>query len=722
MTDIEDILLNNKKYTINVLDKENAKKIITELIERNINSKVQYQKFKQLMWKKLKLSSGFGDSHLLSRYRELVDEKVFSFDEKIVNIIAKKKVRQKYGVMVVAQTLSPYPEIDLKNNPKLYKELIQDEEDQQKIGGRFTCAWNCTFCPSRPGMPKSYDERESGIRRGMLAGFDPIEMMNSRLNTFVANGSDPDKIEMIYLGGTFESFFGKLRDDEEYVEWFTRMSYYACNVFNDDIKREPLSLKEERYINRFKKPRIIGFTIETRPDQVVKSLPYYRDLGCTRIQLGIQHIGTEISDRVLDRVERACTTKQNKDAMKCCLQNNQKIDIHIMTDLPKPFHEKRKYIGTPTYWDVDWEVDTVLTDLEMCHSIFFDPTIRYDQIKIYPCQVVEYSILFDEFKNELHIPYSDKFYTASEINKMYNYSQYPFINNWIEISNREYISKDEFFQNFYSFMHEYIVKETAYELGKKNSSPTFNIFYILIIYVKIHTRQWIRINRAVRDIPTDTVVGGVRDQNARQIIHNIMKRNDWYCPCIRCRTAEKNCVKDTNLIKQRVIEYKSFEGTEYFIEYIYDIQPYPKCIGFVRLRLDKNAGLSHKGKVIFPELLNCAMIRELHVYGEAIPKGKDIESTQHKGFGQKLVNAAILIAQNNGYEKISVIAGDGVKLYYQNKFNFYEEGHFMIKNINVRLKNNYYHKKSYVSKIINMFLSLTFIILLFSYLLFKILS
>ena len=56
-------------------------------------------------------------------------------------------------------------------------------------------------------------------------------------------------------------------------------------------------------------------------------------------------------------------------------------------------------------------------------------------------------------------------------------------------------------------------------------------------------------------------------------------------------------------------------------------------------------------------------------------------NVQHRGVGKRLMAKAELIAKENGYKKIAVISGIGVKEYYK-KLNFYEsigKGKFMIK-------------------------------------------
>ena len=61
--------------------------------------------------------------------------------------------------------------------------------------------------------------------------------------------------------------------------------YYACNVFYEEEKRERLSLNEEAEINKTALFKVIGNTIETRPDKItvdeIKRFNYYK---VTRVQ------------------------------------------------------------------------------------------------------------------------------------------------------------------------------------------------------------------------------------------------------------------------------------------------------------------------------------------------------------------------------------------------------------------------------------------------------
>ena len=80
---------------------------------------------------------------------------------------------------------------------------------------------------------------------------------------YLINGHPVDKIELIILGGTWTSY------PREYQEEFIRDAFYAANTFTSMEKRERLSLEEEQNINdKSKTARIIGVTLEMRPDSI----------------------------------------------------------------------------------------------------------------------------------------------------------------------------------------------------------------------------------------------------------------------------------------------------------------------------------------------------------------------------------------------------------------------------------------------------------------------
>lgn len=96
-------------------------------------------------------------------------------------------------------------------------------------------------------------------------------------------------------------------------------------------------------------------------------------------------------------------------------------------------------------------------------------------------------------------------------------------------------------------------------------------------------------------------------------------------------------------------------------------------IGFVRLRFP--------GQFLRPEITeNGSLIRELHVYGRAIPIGSHLDKIQHKGYGKILMEKAEEISKNHQKDKVLVISGVGVREYYR-KLGYRLKGPYMVKKL-----------------------------------------
>lgn len=97
-------------------------------------------------------------------------------------------------------------------------------------------------------------------------------------------------------------------------------------------------------------------------------------------------------------------------------------------------------------------------------------------------------------------------------------------------------------------------------------------------------------------------------------------------------------------------------------------------VGLLRLRkCGKN--------VTCPELTGkCSIVRELHVYGTAVPvHGRDADKLQHQGYGTLLMEEAERIAvREHRSTKIAVISGVGTRHYYR-KLGYELEGPYMVK-------------------------------------------
>jgi ELP3 family radical SAM enzyme/protein acetyltransferase len=216
------------------------------------------------------------------------------------------------------------------------------------------------------------------------------------------------------------------------------------------------------------------------------------------------------------------------------------------------------------------------------------------------------------------------------------------------------------------------IKE-LYEEGIYKPYEDINLFE-LIKEFKMKINPQIRINRIIRDISGHYIIGGYSQQytNLRQILKEDMKNNDWSCRCIRCREVKDN-IYNPDEVELLIYKYKSSGGDEYYISY--ETSKY--LIGFIRLRL---TNVSNKIKQL-PILNECGLIRELHIYSTLSNVGYKHEySTQHKGYGKKLIKKAEEIALENGFIKMAIIAGTGVRNYYR-KLDYELKDTYMIKNI-----------------------------------------
>ena len=112
-------------------------------------------------------------------------------------------------------------------------------------------------------------------------------------------------------------------------------------------------------------------------------------------------------------------------------------------------------------------------------------------------------------------------------------------------------------------------------------------------------------------------------------------------------------------------------GKEFFLSF--ENKEKKILFAFLRLRLPP------RHETIFRALDGAAIIREIHTYGtvQGISK-RGTESSQHQGFGKKLLAEAEYIAKNNGYKKIAVISGIGSREYYK-KLGYRRAGTYMMK-------------------------------------------
>jgi elongator complex protein 3 len=500
--------------------------------------------------------------------------------------LPKRQIAQIYDALIKQGQLKPDPKLSQLLKVRAVRTL-SGVAPITVLTKPFHCPGECIYCPNEPGMPKSYLSNEPAAMRAKALNFDPFKQVQYRLKAMIANGHSPEKIELLVLGGTWSAY------PKKYQTWFIKRCFEGANYLQYENKQIPKTkishtLQQTQKINEKAKYRVIGITLETRPDWVTEvEIKNLRELGCTRVQLGAQIL----DDKILKLIKRGHTIEDLARATKLLKDSAFKIDYHIMPNLPGA---------------------TVAKDIKTVEKIFNDERFKPDQIKIYPTIVNEYAPLFKWYKDKIYKPYP----------------------------------------------HQKLVD--------------------LMIKLKTIVPYYCRINRLIRDIPEESIVAGNTVTNLRQLLEVELKKRDIKCKCIRCREVRGRIETNnyTSLKPKLFIEkYLSNGGTEYFISY-----ESPKrdiLYAFVRLRIPgKNE------KIIFPELANAGLIRELHTYGALQTLGIESQATQHKGLGKQLMAEAEKIIKKNKLSKVAVISGVGVRGYYK-KIGYKLEGTYMTKKINI---------------------------------------
>jgi len=183
-----------------------------------------------------------------------------------------------------------------------------------------------------------------------------------------------------------------------------------------------------------------------------------------------------------------------------------------------------------------------------------------------------------------------------------------------------------------------------------------------------HIPPYVRVMRMQRDIPANLIAAGVKRGNLRQLVEQRMKELGTKCRCIRCREMGLRGIRmeDAELELKRM-DYEASGGREVFLSFEDDAKD--ALAGFIRLRLPGRK--PHR-----KELQGAALVRELHVYGKAMPIGKGSD-VQHRGLGARLLAEAERIAFDEfGVGRIAVMSGVGVREYYR-RFGYRKEGPYM---------------------------------------------
>ena len=309
----------------------------------------------------------------------------------------------------------------------------------------FPCPGTCIFCPNDVRMPKSYLADEPGAQRAEKNAFDPYLQTWMRLQTYHNLGHSTDKIEIIILGGTWSFYpatyqiwfvkrifdalhdFGSGRDERDSVlaALQTRSQFTGAPITEFTLEGEALTESYNQAVSglyaaemqrsrglaqeiaagmRPRSPvdeyaswdelaaaqrhnetaacRAVGLVVETRPDHIsADEVIRIRRLGCTKVQIGFQ----SLDDHVLSMNKRGHDVAATRRALKLLRLAGFKIHAHWMPNL---------YGSSPA------------NDLADYARLFDEADFRPDELKIYPCSLIESAELMQPYRAGEWRPYT----------------------------------------------------------------------------------------------------------------------------------------------------------------------------------------------------------------------------------------------------------------------------------------------------------------------------
>lgn len=314
---------------------------------------------------------------LLIKEGQIKEKWLEKYHNFFISLLRKRAVRTLSGIAPVAVLTKPYP-----------------------------CPGECAYCPKRTDVPVSYLPNEPAVMRALRLNFNPYLQTIFRLRALENNGHEPNKIELIVIGGTWSYL------PDKYKYWYVLNCFKAVNdyqkikgkilitksekiirskEFSENIYSNKLSLADlkkqltiEQKKNEKTKYNIIGLTLETRPDYIDdKELYQMRDLGCTRVEIGVQ----ATDNKILELNKRGHSVEKIIETTKKLKQFGFKVTYHFMPALPGSNPKK---------------------DVEMFKELYNDNGFKPDQIKFYPTTVVKDSLLYTWWKEGKYKPYTDE--------------------------------------------------------------------------------------------------------------------------------------------------------------------------------------------------------------------------------------------------------------------------------------------------------------------------
>ncbi|MDQ7033832.1 MAG: tRNA uridine(34) 5-carboxymethylaminomethyl modification radical SAM/GNAT enzyme Elp3 [Anaerolineae bacterium] len=190
------------------------------------------------------------------------------------------------------------------------------------------------------------------------------------------------------MGADFNKTYNQVVQDIYKAE-INRSRELAQGIVSGTVERSPIDeyatweeLEAAHRYNETAPCRVVGLVVETRPDHISEEeVLRMRRLGCTKVQIGFQ----SLNDDVLRANRRGHNVAATRRAVQLLRKAGFKIHAHWMPNL---------YGSNP------------VLDVEDYRKMFADPDFRPDELKVYPCSLIESAELMQYFQRGDWQPYT----------------------------------------------------------------------------------------------------------------------------------------------------------------------------------------------------------------------------------------------------------------------------------------------------------------------------
>ncbi|MBI3362017.1 MAG: tRNA uridine(34) 5-carboxymethylaminomethyl modification radical SAM/GNAT enzyme Elp3, partial [Chloroflexi bacterium] len=459
----------------------------------------------------------------------------------------------------------------------------------------YPCPGKCIFCPTDVRMPKSYLHDEPGALRAEFHQFDPFDQTAARLRALGNVGHNTAKVELLILGGTWSAY------RRDYREWFVKRCFDAMNG------REAASLAEAQRWNETAARRNVGLVIETRPDHIdPDEIAHLRYLGVTKVQLGAQ----SLDDQILDLNKRGHTVEQTRQAVGLLRAAGFKIHLHWMPNLlgATPDSDRADFL-----------------------RLWSDPALRPDELKIYPCSLLQNAELYEYWLRGEYQPYSDDEITELLIDCKLQIPRYCRVNRVIR-----------------DIPAGHIVAGLKRSNLREDVQREMKLRGLRCQCIRCREVRGDAVDPATLHMESEVYDGGGSEEHFLSFV----TPDDRLAGYLRLSLPVSLTPALSQGEREIISPLSSGEGQR------------ARAVDSPLL-LGEGQGVRDD---VLPELRDAALIREVHVYGPALELGVEQGgAAQHIGLGTRLLEAAEEIARGRGFGKMAVIAAIGAREYYRSR-------------------------------------------------------